>query len=83
MQLAADAIALELAPATISRFNVIQCHMGYFELWNNFIEDFYKNANQSVPYQPGTVCFPSIEMFRYLPNNTLMMRYIEPLWRKV
>ena len=50
MQLAADAIALELAPATISRFNVIQCHMGYFELWNNFIEDFYKNANQSVPY---------------------------------
>ena len=43
----------------------------------------YKNANQSVPYQPGTVCFPSIEMLRYLPNNTLMMRYIEPLWRKV
>ncbi len=54
MQLAADAIALELAPATISRFNVIQCHMGYFELWNNFIEDFYKMFEDAQKEENGS-----------------------------
>ena len=50
MKLAANDMALSWFLAALSRFNAVQHKMLYFELWNNFIEDFYKNANQSLPY---------------------------------